>query len=72
MKKITVGLLALMVMLPQPTLARSAPVRGHVTKSGTYKPPHYRTTPNRSKLDNWSTKGNVNPYTGIKGSKKPY
>jgi len=48
-------------------------VRGyHKPKSGTYVQPHYRTSPNRSRLDNWSTKGNLNPYTGKWGTNSPY
>ena len=39
---------------------------------GTYVMPSYRTSPNRTKLDNWSTKGNYNPYTGKKGTKSYY
>ncbi len=48
---------------------RTVHVRGHVTKTGRYVAPHVRTAPNRSKADNWSTKGNSNPYTGKRGSK---
>jgi len=44
-------------------------VRGHVTKSGTYVAPHRATNPDSSKANNWSTKGNTNPYTGKKGTK---
>ena len=40
-----------------------------IRKDGTYVAPHQRWTPNSTKLDNFSTKGNVNPYTGEKGSK---
>ena len=52
----------------------SSPVRvsGHVTKSGTYVAPSYRTTPNKTKVDNWSSKPNVNPYSGKAGTKDPY
>jgi hypothetical protein len=46
-------------------------VRGYSKRSGTYVMPHYRTSPNHTKYDNWSTKGNTNPYTGKKGYKKP-
>jgi hypothetical protein len=45
-------------------------VRGHVTKNGTYISPHYRTNPNSTRGDNWSTTGNVNPYTGKQGTKQ--
>lgn len=44
-------------------------VRGYVTKNGTYVQPHYRTSPNNTVFDNWSTYPNVNPYTGNVGTK---
>lgn len=44
-------------------------VRGYYRKNGTYVAPHYRSSPNNTKLDNWSTKGNINPYTGKTGTK---
>ena len=46
-------------------------VKGYTKKSGTYVAPHKRTAPNNTKMDNYSTKGNTNPYTGKKGTKKP-
>lgn len=45
-------------------------VRPHTTKRGTYVKPHARTAPNKAKADNWSTKGNVNPTTGKKGTQR--
>ena len=47
-------------------------VRWSVRKNGTYVKPHYRTTKNHTKLDNRSTKGNINPRTGKKWYKKAY
>lgn len=47
-------------------------VHGYTKKDGTYVAPHYRSSPDSSKLNNWSTKGNVNPYTGQVGTKDPY
>lgn len=44
-------------------------VRSHTTKRGTYVSSHRRTNGNHTKADNWSTKGNVNPYTGKAGTK---
>lgn len=44
----------------------------YVTKRGTYVQPHYQTSPNQTKVDNWSSKPNVNPYTGKPGTKDPY
>jgi hypothetical protein len=46
-------------------------VRGHVTKRGAYVAPSHATNPNGTKVDNYSTQGNVNPYTGKEGTKAP-
>lgn len=66
---IVIGALAFCAL---PVQARSTHVHGYVKKSGTYVMPSHRTTPNRTRLDNYSTKGNINPYTGKKGSKSPF
>ena len=42
-------------------------VKGYYRSNGTYVDPHYRTRPNNSSYDNWSSYGNTNPYTGKKG-----
>ncbi len=47
-------------------------VKGYPKKSGTYVAPHNRTNPDKSKFNNYSSKGNTNPYTGKKGTKDPY
>jgi len=47
-------------------------VRGYTKKSGTYVAPHNKTSPDKSKLNNYGTKGNYNPYTGKEGTKDPY
>lgn len=44
-------------------------VSGHTTKNGTYAAPSNATNPNSTKTDNYSEKGNVNPYTGKEGTK---
>lgn len=73
MKKIIAFLLAIIFILPLIAEAKSSHrVRGHVTKKGTYVTPHRRTDPDKSKFNNWSSKTNVNPYTGKKGTKDPY
>lgn len=46
-------------------------VSSHVTKKGTYVAPHRATNPDRSRMNNYSTKGNSNPYTGKAGTKRP-
>ena len=47
-------------------------VQGYYRDNGTYVAPHYRSSPNSSQFDNWSSQGNQNPYTGQKGYKNPY
>ena len=45
-------------------------VKGYTRKDGTYVAPHYRSNPNNTQRDNYSTYGNTNPYTGKRGTKK--
>ncbi len=45
-------------------------VKSYQTRDGHQVDAHRRTAPNDTKTDNWSTKGNVNPYTGQEGTKK--
>ena len=45
-------------------------VRGYMRKSGTSVRSYWRTGRNFNKADNYSTKGNVNPYTGKRGTKQ--
>lgn len=72
MKFMTRGLLALASasLLVSGTASADKYVKGHVKKDGTYVQGHYKTDPNGTKNDNYSTKGNKNPYTGKKGTKK--
>ena len=44
-------------------------VDGYYKSNGTYVKGYYRTEANNTVKDNWSTKGNVNPYTGEIGTK---
>lgn len=47
-------------------------VNGYYKKNGSYVNGHYRSSKNNSVYDNYSTKGNINPYTGKRGSVNPY
>jgi len=74
MKKIFVTIFALLMLLSfcfsNVVEARTIRVRGYYKPStGRYIMPYYRTSPNNSIWDNWSTKGNKNPFTGKKGYK---
>jgi hypothetical protein len=42
----------------------------HKKKSGIYVQSYHRSHPDKSKLNNYSHKGNRNPYTGKPGTKK--
>ena len=44
-------------------------VSGYTRSNGTYVQSHVRTMPNSTNWDNFSTKGNTNPYTGTTGSR---
>jgi hypothetical protein len=44
-------------------------VSPHTTSNGTYVPGHHATNPNNTQLDNFGTRGNVNPYTGSVGTR---
>lgn len=44
-------------------------VRSYVTKRGTVVTSHYRSHEDKSFTNNWSTKPNVNPYTGKRGTR---
>ncbi len=46
-------------------------VNGYYKSNGTYVKGHYRTAPNNSNRDNYSTKPNINPHTGEKGTLEP-
>lgn len=45
-------------------------VEGYFKSNGTYVAPHYRTKANSQTYDNWSSRGNINPFTGKRGFKR--
>lgn len=70
MKRLLLAAGALMMLAT--TASADQSVRGYTRRDGTYVQPHMRTTPNATPFDNYSTRGNVNPYTGQPGTKDPY
>lgn len=46
-------------------------VHGYTRGNGTYVQPHVRSSPDSSYNNNWTTQGNVNPYTGESGTRAP-
>ena len=71
MKKLMYTLLIAALLLPAASFADTY-VKGYVKSNGTYVAPHYRSSPNSTTYDNYSTRGNTNPYTGERGSKSAY
>jgi hypothetical protein len=47
-------------------------VRGHLRRDGTYVQPYHRTVPDGNPWNNYSTQGNINPWTGQQGHVNPY
>ena len=45
-------------------------VSPYVKKDGTFVQGHMRSAPNGTKSDNFSNRGNINPYTGKRGTKR--
>ena len=45
-------------------------VKGYTKRDGTYVAPSHATNPDVTKSNNWSQKGNSNPYTGKEGTKR--
>lgn len=43
-------------------------VKGYYQDDGTWIPAHYRTTPDSTDRNNWTTSGNKNPFTGELGT----
>lgn len=59
--------LILILIFSASAFAKDVYVRSYTKKDGTVVDAHHRTSPNTTKSDNWSTKGNTNPYTGKEG-----
>jgi hypothetical protein len=62
-------LFILMISLMPCMVFSQVHVKGYYKSNGTYVQPHMRSNPDGNQYNNWSTKGNVNPYTGKEGTK---
>ncbi len=45
-------------------------VNGYTRSDGTYVAPYTRSSPDSTRNNNYSTQGNVNPYTGQMGTQR--
>lgn len=62
------AIIAITLILITTPLFAAQYVRGYLRSDGTYVQGHYRSSPDNSYNNNYSTKGNNNPYTGQSGS----
>lgn len=75
MKKLLVSLIcSAVITFSIPCFSQVNPshhtVKAYTKKDGTVVQKHEQTNSNKTKTDNYSHKGNTNPYTGKRGSKK--
>lgn len=62
---------ALAITLIASSASFAGSVHGYTRSDGTYVAPYERSAPDNSYNNNWSVKGNTNPYTGAEGTKSP-
>ena len=72
MKKLTVFLTVAFLLMFFSQSWGERRTRGYLKKDGAYVQPHSSTSPNKTRSDNWTTRENVNPYTGKRGYRNPY
>jgi len=72
MKYSVFSLLVSILLFVNSNLFSQTWVDGYFKKDGTYVPGHFKSNSNSTTWDNYSTKGNVNPFTSEKGYKDPY
>src|SRR3954470_20918134 len=64
------ALVALVLVLVPDFLLADNYTRPYVRRDGTVVERHYSTEPNQYRYDNYSGRGNTNPYTGERGSQR--
>lgn len=69
MRKIATAI-TFVLMASTVSAAGSHSRKSHIRKDGTYVSPSRATNPDHTRANNYSHKGNVNPYTGKKGAKQ--
>lgn len=67
-KLLSVTVLAL---IASSAIAGQSMTSGYIKQNGTYVAPSVRTTPDANPYNNYSTRGNTNPYTGSAGTRDP-
>ena len=64
---VSVNLPSVSFSVPSTVNYNTTTVSGYTRSDGTYVQSHVRTMPNNTNWDNFSTKGNSNPFTGSTG-----
>jgi len=67
--KLLIALLGLVMLIG--TVAHAEYVNGYTRSNGTYVQGYNRTSADSSLYNNYSTRGNTNPYTGRAGTVNP-
>lgn len=57
------------VVVAQRSRGGRVSVRGYFRRDGTFVQPHHRSAPDGNVYNNWSTKGNINPFSGKEGTR---
>lgn len=65
-------IIALILILSIAQASYATYTRGYFRKDGTYVQGHFRSKPNHTTIDNYSSKGSINPYTLKKGTVDPF
>lgn len=60
--------IALILLASVSSYASDVFVHGYNRSNGTYVEPYHRSAPDASTFNNYSTRGNTNPYTGQSGT----
>lgn len=69
MKRLIIAAFAL-GLISTPAMAQSVYVKPYFKSDGTYVPGHWRSKPNGTVYDNYSTYPNINPYTGERAQRQ--
>ena len=68
MKKLIIS--AILLVLSVVSAQADVWVNGYFNSYGSWVPGYYRTSPDSSFSNNYSSRGNINPYTGQRGYKR--
>lgn len=64
------ALLAILLLMVATSAVADKYVHPHLRNNGAYVGGHIRSNPDSFRFDNYSSKGNTNPYTGERGYKR--